>query len=96
MISDDHTKLQYNYFLREFQRKSKSLFERLESTFQCILLQPMKCNVNASIRAKLMRKLRRKGKDNGTLTCGLKGLCILRASGSPPACENTTRDGGGR
>lgn len=39
---------------------------------------------------------RRKGKDNGTLTCGLNGLCILKASGSPPACENTTKDGGGR
>jgi hypothetical protein len=29
-------------------------------------------------------------------TCGLKGLCILSASGSPPAWENTTKAGGGR
>lgn len=48
------------------------------------------------IANKCKRRLRRKDKDNRTLTCGLKGLCILRASGSPPACENTTRDGGGR
>lgn len=33
MISDDHTKLQFLTIIREFQRKSKSVFERLESTF---------------------------------------------------------------
>lgn len=76
--------------------KSKSLSarQRVKARFSALqasvkAAQPRKC--------KLMQRLVGiRVKDNGTLTCGLNGLCILKASGSPPACENTTRDGGGR
>lgn len=71
-------------------KKSKSTLERqrIKSHFNILRINEM--------QRKYKVMLRRRVKDNGTLTCGLKGLCILRASGSPPACENTTRDGGGR